>query len=257
MGGQANLGAALSGDLPTGPLTGRTALVTGAGKGIGRAVADQLEVDGAFVCRFDLEFDTSTSTGKEPGVRVIGDVSQASSVNNCLALMKAECGLPDIVVNNAAVTSHVPFTELTEAEWSRILAVNLTGTFLVCRASVAEMLSRGSGKIINVASELGLVGAPMLAHYCASKGGVIAFSKALARELAPHGVSVNVVAPGAVETDMLTAYPEEYNAETLATIPLGRWGRPQDVAATVAFMASDAASYYTGWVFSPNGGVVM
>lgn len=240
-----------------GPLTGRTALVTGAGRGIGRAVADQLEADGAVVCRFDLEFEPATSSDRSTPLRVVGDVSDMASINECLGFMIDECGPPDVVVNNAAVTSHVAFTELTEAEWNRILTVNLTGTFLVCRASVSYMLARGSGKIINVASELGLVGAPMLAHYCASKGGVIAFSKALARELAPRGVSVNVVAPGPVETDMLTAYPEEYNAQTLATIPLGRWGRPEDVASTVAFMASDAASYYTGWVFSPNGGVVM
>jgi 3-oxoacyl-[acyl-carrier protein] reductase len=155
------------------------------------------------------------------------------------------------------VTSHVSFVDLTEAEWSRVVTVNLTGTFLVCRAAIAEMVARGGGRIINIASELGLVGAARLAHYCASKGGVIALSKALAKEFAPQGIAVNVVAPGAVETDMLMAYPEEYNPETLATIPLGRWGKPEDVAATVAFVASSAASYYTGWIFSPNGGVVM
>jgi len=171
--------------------------------------------------------------------------------------MKDAFGSPDIVVNNAAVTSHIPFLDLSEAEWNRVISVNLTGTFLVCRASIREMLKRGGGRIINIASDLGMVGAPMVGHYSASKGGVIALSKALAREFAPRGISVNVVAPGPIETEMLTAYPEEYNAETLATIPLGRWGTPDDVASTVAFVASQAASYYTGWIFSPNGGVVM
>jgi NAD(P)-dependent dehydrogenase (short-subunit alcohol dehydrogenase family) len=239
------------------PLEGKAALVTGAGKGIGRAVADRLAADGAQVCRFDLQFDADGGGSAAAGLSFVGDVTESRSIDRCLAVMKQECGPPDIVVNSAGVTSHVSFVELTETEWSRVVTVNLTGTFLVCRAAIGEMLTRGGGRIINIASELGLVGAPRLAHYCASKGGVIAFSKALAREFAPQGISVNVVAPGAIETDMLMAYPEEYNSQTLATIPLGRWGRPEEVAATVAFVASSGASYYTGWIFSPNGGVVM
>ena len=119
------------------------------------------------------------------------------------------------------------------------------------------MIEMGRGIIINVASELGLVGRAAMVHYCASKGGVIAFSKALALELAPQGIHVNCVAPGPVETPLLTALSDEYTEEGLRGIPLGRWGRPEDVAATVRFLASDDASFYAGWVFSPNGGVVM
>ena len=240
------------------PLSGRIALVTGAGKGIGPAVADALEGRGASVCGFDVHFGRESGRASASRLSFTGSVTEAASIARCLETVAARWGArPDIVVNNAAVTSHVPFLELTEDEWSRVLAVNLTGTFLVCRATAGAMAAAGRGTIINVASELGLVGAPHLAHYCASKGGIIALSKALAREMAPHGVSVNIVAPGPIETDMLVAYPEEYNDVTLATIPLGRWGTVRDVASTVAFLASDSASFYTGWVFSPNGGVVM
>lgn len=239
------------------PLSGKAALVTGAGRGIGRAVADRLAQDGAYVCRLDLQYESETSEEESRGMRFVGDVTDSRSINECLADMRRVVGPPDIVVNNAAVTSHTPFLELSEAEWNRVIGVNLTGTFLVCRAAIREMFPRRAGRIVNIASELGLVGAPLVGHYCASKGGVIALSKALAREFAAHGIAVNVVAPGPIETEMLTAYPEEYNADTLATIPLGRWGTVDDVASTVAFVVSEAASFYTGWVFSPNGGVVM
>ena len=146
---------------------------------------------------------------------------------------------------------------MTETEWDNMMAVNLKSVFNTCRAVVPQMIEAGRGKIVNVASELGLVGAVSMTHYSASKGGVIAFSKALALRPSPAGVHVNVVAPGPIETPLLTDYPEEYKDETLATIPLGRWGQPDDVAATVHFVASDDADFYAGWVFSPNGGVVM
>jgi 3-oxoacyl-[acyl-carrier protein] reductase len=138
-----------------------------------------------------------------------------------------------------------------------MIAINLKSVFTTCRVVVPSMIGAGYGKIINVASELGLIGAVAMTHYSAAKGGVIAFSKALARELSPQGVHVNVVAPGPIETPLLTDYPEEYNGQTLSLIPLGRWGRPDDVAATVHFVASDDADSYAGRVFSPNGGVVM
>jgi len=166
-------------------------------------------------------------------------------------------GPVEVLVNNAGIGNHRRFIDMTEDEWDEMIAINLKSVFNTCRVVAPLMIRAGHGKIINVASELGLIGAVSMTHYSASKGGVIAFSKALARELSPAGVHVNVVAPGPIETPLLTDYPEEFNDVTLAAIPLGRWGRPDDVAATVEFVASRAADYYAGWVFSPNGGVVM
>lgn len=161
-----------------------------------------------------------------------------------------------MLVNNAGVSTHIPFLELPVAEFDRLLAVNLRGTFLCCRAVCPNMVRRASGVVTNIASELALIGAPGLVHYSASKGGVVALSKALARELAP-AVRVNVVAPGPTETEMLMAHPDEYNDDKRREIPLQRWGRPEDIAGTIAFLASADATYYTGWVLSPNGGTVM
>ena len=167
-----------------------------------------------------------------------------------------DLGPIDVLVNNAGVSSNARIADLAVEEFDRVLAVNLRGTFLCCRAVCPAMARRGSGTVVNVASELGLTGGIGFAHYCASKGGVIAMSKALARELAPD-VRVNVVAPGPTETEMLMSKAVEYNPEKLEAIPLRRWGRPDDIAATICFLASPDASYYTGWVLSPNGGTVM
>ncbi len=235
----------------------KVVLVTGARQGIGRAIVDRFITEGARVAALDRVVPRRQTTADAMLCWYRADVAVASAVKAAVRDVERRWGSVNVVVNNAGVTSHTPFVELSEREWARVIGVNLNGPFNVCKATVPGMLRRGDGCVINVASELGLVGAPKLVHYCASKGGVIAMSKALAREVAPHSIRVNVVAPGPIETPMLVEYPEEYNDDTLATIPLGRWGQPEDVAATIAFVASDEASYYTGWVFSPNGGVVM
>jgi 3-oxoacyl-[acyl-carrier protein] reductase len=237
--------------------------VTGSSRGIGRAIAARFGAEGATVAVNHLGDDAQAAEvvkelESSGGVAAAfeADVSKAEDVERMADAVEARFGPIDVLVCNAGVSSHVPFVDLSVDEWDRVIAVNLRGVFLCCRAVCPRMVERGAGRVVNVASELGLVGAERLVHYCASKGGVIAMSKALAREMAPS-VRVNVVAPGPIETELLTAYPDEYNDETLAQIPLARWGRPEDVAGTVCFLASDDASYYAGWVLSPNGGVVM
>jgi 3-oxoacyl-[acyl-carrier protein] reductase len=142
-------------------------------------------------------------------------------------------------------------------EWDRVLGINLRGTFLCCRFALPHMLGRGEGKIVNVASQLGQVGAPELAHYCASKGGVIAFTKALAREVAARGVLVNAVAPGPISTGIMPSDSEEQEERFKAALPIRRFGAVEEVAPTVVFLASDEASYYVGQTLCPNGGDVM
>lgn len=238
--------------------------MTGSSRGIGSATAIRFASEGATVVinHFDdteAAKQTAADIEEAGGAAMIveADVSDPEQVAAMRAQVQELLRTPDVLVNNAGVASHIAFEDLDFDEWRRVLSVNLDGVFNCCRAFAPDMIKRGSGTIINIASELGLVGAVNLVHYSASKGGVISMTKALAKELAPRGIRVNIVAPGPIETEMLTPYPDEYNEETLAQIPAGRWGKPEDVAATVAFLASDDASFYAGWVLSPNGGVVM
>lgn len=245
------------------PDKARVVAVTGAAGGIGAAIARRFAAAGDALLLLDRR---PMPEGLATELEGIGscrtsyrrvDISSTADVAQAFEEGTAQLGAVEVLVNNAGIGNHRRFVDMTEAEWDEMIAVNLKSVFNTCKVVVPPMIHAGRGKIINVASELGLVGAVSMTHYSASKGGVIAFSKALARELSPAGVHVNVVAPGPIETPLLTDYPEEYNDRTLAGIPLGRWGQPDDVAATVEFVASAAADYYAGWVFSPNGGVVM
>lgn len=242
---------------------GVAVLVTGASRGIGRATSERFAAEGARVV-VNHAGDGEQAERVVAGIEAAGgtatpveaDVSDPDAVAALVAAAEQRIGPIDVLVNNAGISTHIPFGELSVEDFDRVLSVNLRGPFLCCRAVCPGMLARGGGAVVNVASELAFVGAPGLVHYCASKGGVLAMSKALARELAPT-VRVNVVAPGPTETDMLMGHADEYNADKLRDIPLGRWGRPADMAATICFLASGDASYYTGWALSPNGGVVM
>jgi 3-oxoacyl-[acyl-carrier protein] reductase len=242
----------------------RVALVTGAGNGIGRAVAEKLAGDGARVVVNDLEGETADEVvagivgSGGLAMTAPGDVSDERAVQEVLAKAKEEFGLPEILVNNAGLLQLVPFVELSVKDFDHMIAVHLRGTFLCTRAVVPEMLERGHGVVVNIASQLGQVGAPDLCHYAAANAGIIGLTKSLAREVSAQGVRVNAVAPGPINTGLVfDNLPAEWRENKAAELPLGRFGEPYEVAETVAFLASDAASLYVGQTLGPNSGDVM
>lgn len=247
--------------LPTVSLQGRTALVTGAATGIGRACARRLAQAGATVWVNHLgQADAADALVREiaaAGGRaqaIEADVSDAAAVQR----MAEAVGAVDVLVNNAGVIQEKPFLDTTEADWDRMLAVDLKAVFLVCRALIPGMLSKGSGAIVNIASDLGLLGRERYAPYCAAKAGVIGLTKSLAREFAPQHIRANAVAPGPVATAMVSL--EHMSAEWVEkelAIPQHRLGAPEEIADTVLFLASDLSRFYTGQVLGPNGGSVM
>jgi 2-hydroxycyclohexanecarboxyl-CoA dehydrogenase len=215
------------------------ALVTGAGGGIGGAAADALKAAGMAVARTDLPLD----------------VADAEAVAGLVAQTEADLGPIEVLVNCAGYVEETPLGEITDAEWNRMLRVHLGGTWHTCREVAPRMAARGRGAIVNTSSELALCGAELHAHYCAAKGAIIGLTKSLALELGGRGVRVNVVAPGATDTALLT---DTWRTPAyLASLPLGRLSTAAEIAATVVFLASDAASYITGQVVSPNSGAVI
>jgi 2-hydroxycyclohexanecarboxyl-CoA dehydrogenase len=242
------------------------ALVTGAGRGIGAAIAARLAAAGSAVAVCDVDAALAeASAGKlaAAGARAIAvaaAVSDAAAVARGVARAAAELGPVGVLVNNAAVDVVGPFLESSEAVWDRILAVNLKGTLVCCRAVLDGMIARGGGCIVNLGSDAGRVGSTGEAVYSASKGGVIAFTKSLAREVARHAIRVNCVCPGPTDTALLAQVGEhspKLLEGLLRAIPLRRVGEPDDVAALVAFLASDDAAYITGQAISVNGGLTM
>jgi len=215
------------------------ALVTGAGGGIGGACADALEAAGMEVARTDLPLD----------------VADADAVAGLVARTEQELGPIDVLVNCAGHLTETPIADISDAEWRRMLRVHLGGTWHTCREVAPRMAARGRGAIVNTSSELALCGAELHAHYCAAKGAIVGLTKSLALELAGRGVRVNAVAPGATDTALLT--DTWRTPEYLGSLPLRRLSTPAEIAATVAFLTSDAASYVTGIVLSPNSGAVI
>jgi NAD(P)-dependent dehydrogenase (short-subunit alcohol dehydrogenase family) len=243
----------------------RTAIVTGGGSGIGLAISERLAADGAAVAVFDRErASAETVAGKiaaagGSAVGVTVDVTDRSQIDAGVAEVRERLGDPTILVNSAGVDGFAPFLDIDLDTWERVLAVNLTGTFLCCQAVVPHMIDAGWGRIVNISSSSAQSGQPMMTHYVASKAAVIGFTKALALEVAPKGITVNTIPPGFIDTPMLR-HAEQRGFlgkgvdHAIEQTPVRRIGRPEDIAATCAFLVRDEASYITGQVIGVNGG---
>ncbi len=243
----------------------KTALISGAAGDIGREIALTLSREGACLSLCDLDFKRLEKVKKEienlNGARVLitkTDISKEAEIKHLVTKTGEHFGRIDILVNNAAICKMVPIAEITAAEWDRVMAVNLKSVFLLSREVFALMKEKASGKIINIASAAAKLGGIAAgAHYSASKAGVICFTKSLALQAAPFNINVNCVCPGPIKTSMTDAWGEDVNRRFAAQIPFKRYGRPEDVAAAVAFLASDKARYITGEILDVNGGLIM
>jgi 3-oxoacyl-[acyl-carrier protein] reductase len=243
-------------------LDGKVAVVTGASRGIGRAIAATLASRGALVVaaargeNAGATVDAITAAGGR-AERAAVDVTDVASVERLIGGAVGAHGRIDILVNNAGITRDQLLLRMKRDDWDQVLATNLTSAFSCVQAAIKPMIKQRGGRIISVSSVVGQTGNAGQANYAASKAGLIGFSKALARELASRHITVNVVAPGFVETDMTRAIAEKAQGDWSAQIPLGRIGTPEDIAAAVCFLASDEASYITGHVLAVNGGMYM
>jgi 2-hydroxycyclohexanecarboxyl-CoA dehydrogenase len=245
----------------------RVAVVTGAASGMGLAIARTLAERGERIALLDLQGDAvmrAAESLRESGARAIGaevDVTDRAAIDAALGKVRGELGPIGIMVTSAGLDSFEPFTEITPASWERLLAVNLTGTFHCLQAAVPDMLAARWGRMVTIASSSAQSGAWRMAHYVASKAGVIGLTRALALDLGPHGITVNSISPGMIDTPMLrgaVAGGDIHKLEKLAArVPVGRVGTPEEIAATCAFLASDGAAFITGQVIGVNGGMVL
>jgi 3-oxoacyl-[acyl-carrier protein] reductase len=241
-------------------LSGKTAFVTGSTRGIGLAIARALYGAGAKVAVVGRDLARARAVASELGDRAAGfncDVADEGQVDAAVAAAEKSLGPTDILVNNAGLTRDNILLRLTGADWDTVLDANLKGAFHTTRAVIKGMMKRRSGRIINISSIVGLTGNKGQANYAASKAGLIGLTKSVAKEYASRNVLVNCIAPGFIETDMTDALPDEARATLLEGIALGRLGRPEDVAGTVLFLASDLAGYITGQVVVVDGGMVI
>ena len=245
-------------------LNGKVALVTGGSRGIGRAIALLLAERGAkVVINYVRGLDEANAVvaaieGKGGQAQALqGDVSVAAEAQNLIDQTVKTFGKIDILVNNAGITKDTLMMRMSETDWDAVLDTNLKGSYLCAKAALRPMLKAKGGRIINISSVSGQAGSGGQANYSAAKAGLIGFTKALAREVGSRNITVNAVAPGFIETDMTNILAEDFKKKALDQIPLERFGKPEDVAEAVAFLASDAANYITGQVLAVNGGMVM
>lgn len=239
----------------------KTALVTGASRGIGAACAAALVQAG---CRVAVCYRTNAALAQavcapfgQNAAPFSVDVTDAQSVAALFGAVEARFGGVDILINNAGIAQQKLFTDITEQEWSAMMDVHVKGAFLCCKAALPHMVRKRWGRIVNISSMWGQVGASCEVHYSAAKAALIGLTKALAKEEAPSGVTVNCVAPGVIDTDMLADFSDDDKAALCEETPLGRLGTPKDIAHAVAFLASEQAGFITGQVLAPNGGFVI
>ena len=244
-------------------LENQIAVVTGAGRGIGRAIALKFAAEGSHIVCVSRTAENSEKVAAE--VRALGrqawayavDVADAASVNAAATKILSDCGRVDILVNNAGVTRDGLLMRMSEADWDTVLDTNLKGAFLVTKAFNRTMLKQRAGRIINIASVIGLIGNAGQCNYAASKAGLIGFTQSTAREFAARGVTVNAIAPGFTETDMTAELKAEMRAEALKQIPLGYFGQAEDIASAALYLAAASGRYVTGQVLTVDGGMVM
>jgi len=244
-------------------LAGKVALVTGGGSGIGRSICLRVARDGADVAVADVDgkrADAVAAEVKETGRRTVSvavDVSEGADVAAVVERVRRELGPVQILVNSAGIGALVPLAQMTDAQWHRMIAVHLNGTFHCTRAALPDMVAGGWGRVVSIAATAGLNGGgPGLSHYAAAKAGIIGFTKSVAQEVGPFGVTVNAIAPGLIDTPLIrqTGVPEQLMREVSARNPMRRIGAPEDIAAACAYLVAEEASFITGQVISPNGG---
>lgn len=245
-------------------LDGKVALITGASRGIGRAVALRLAKEGAKVA-VNYAGNETAARETEAAIKEIGgevllvqaDVSDSAAATEMVSVAAKTFGTIDILVNNAGITRDGLLARMKDEDFAKVIATNLNGVFYTTRAAAKIMMKQRSGRIVNMASVVGLMGNAGQANYAAAKAGIIGFSKSVAKELASRGITVNMVAPGFIGTDMTAVLNDKVKETMVGSIPLGRMGTPEDVAGAVLFLVSDEASYITGQVINVDGGMVM
>ncbi|MDR6667757.1 SDR family NAD(P)-dependent oxidoreductase [Rhizobium sp. 1399] len=239
------------------------AIVTGAGSGIGRAIATRLSQDGYAVLVNDLHLDRAQAVAEEiaaaggTAAAAAGDVSAETDTARVYEVAVSAFGHPRLLVNCAGIVHQALFENLEVADFDRMFAIHVRGTFLMTKLALPSMLAAGEGVIVNVASQLGQIGGIELVHYAGAKAAIIGMTKSLAREVSSRGVRVNAVAPGPINTPLVRELSQEWRVRKAAELPLGRFGEPEEVAATVSFLASPAASLFVGQTLGPNSGDVM
>ncbi|GAA6173741.1 3-oxoacyl-ACP reductase FabG [Colwellia sp. KU-HH00111] len=244
-------------------LTGKVALVTGASRGIGKAIATQLQSLGATVVGTATseqgaeKISEYLNTGSAQGMGLVLNVTSDDSIAAMFSAINEAYGGVDILVNNAGITRDNLFMRMKDAEWSDIIDTNLTSVFKVSKAAIRPMMKKRNGRIINIGSVVGTMGNAGQVNYATAKAGLLGFTKSLAREIASRGITVNTIAPGFIDTDMTQTLTDEQKTGIFSQVPANRLGKPEEIASTVAFLASDAAAYITGETIHVNGGMYM